>query len=291
LGSPYWYPLLLGHEGAGEIVKTGEKVLNYAVGEHVINPESHLIKSESYYCPYGGQFVEYTVVTDVAAAQADGVELPQKTYGARKVAKEIPFVDAAAMVSLCEMLSGLHNMEFQPGNRVLIYGDGSNGAGLASLARLLGADWVGVAGHHDGRLRHIKSCGKVDEVYNTKTCNISDVIPPRSLDLVIDAAGRSRLLIEGSKLVRIGGTFALYAILGDEDCMVNFNEIAMHINIFKNCLPYGNMAVIGELEGLILSGKMHPSDIYSHVLPVEEFGKALEMTRSREAIKVVLTFD
>lgn len=291
LGSPYWYPLLLGHEGAGEIVEIGAKVRGFAVGEHVINPESHLIKSESYYCPYAGQFAEYTVVTDVAAARADGVDLPQKTYGAKKVSEKIPFVDAAAMVSLREMLSGLHNMGFQPGSRVLIYGDGSNGAGLAALARLLGADWVGVAGHHDGRLQHIKKCGNVDEVYNTNSCNISEIIPARSLDLVIDAAGRSRLLIEGSKLVRVGGTFALYAILHENDSMVNLNEIAMHINYFKNCLPYGNMEVTGELEALMLSGRLRASDIYSHVLPVEQFGKALEMTRSREALKAVLTFD
>lgn len=288
LGSPYWYPLLLGHEGAGEIVAVGSRVTGYSVGQHVINPESHIIKGESRYCPYAGQFAEYTVVTDVAAAKKDGVALPAKNHGAYVVSPEISYVDASAMVSLRELMSGIRNIGVTKGSSVLIYGDGPNGAGLASFARLAGAGHITMAGHHDERLAKLTDIA--DEVYNTSKMDIPSVIEKESLDFVIDAVGSWNILVQGSTLVKKGGTLALYGVLNTHGRSTDINELARHIRFYNNSMPYGVNEVTPELERLILEKKVAPSDIYSHVMPVEEFAKAFEMVQNRQAQKVVLTF-
>lgn len=288
LGSPYWYPLLLGHEGAGEIVAVGSRVTGYAVGQHVINPESHIIKGKSEYCPYAGQFAEYTVVTDAAAAERDGVTLPPKNHGAYVISPEIPWPDAAAMVSLREVMSGVRNIGVTPGSSVLIYGDGPNGAGLVDFCRLAGADYIAVAGHHDERLK--KLAAVADRVYNSAVTDIPSVVEKESMDFVIDAAGSWDILVQGSKLVKKGGTLALYGVLNNRGRTTDINDLAMHIRFYNNSLPYGTAEATPELERLILEKKVVPSHIYSHAMPVEEFARAFELVRDRKALKAVLLF-
>ena len=55
------YPLVLGHEGVGVVVKTGKKVRNIKVGDRVLRVS--LPDSEKYYSGWGS-FAEYAIVKD-----------------------------------------------------------------------------------------------------------------------------------------------------------------------------------------------------------------------------------
>ena len=55
--------------------------------------------------------------------------------------------------------------------------------------------------------------------------------------------------------------------------------------------PSGEYDAMDEVIAMIECGKLHPTDFYSHVLPYTQLDEALALVRSREALKVILTFD
>ena len=64
------YPLMLGHESAGHVIRIGEKVRSFQPGDQVIRA---CLPSNARYASSWGSFSEYGVVLDYAAAAADGL--------------------------------------------------------------------------------------------------------------------------------------------------------------------------------------------------------------------------
>ena len=52
--------------------------------------------------------------------------------------------------------------------------------------------------------------------------------------------------------------------------------------------PYQEHSTHDELVRAILDDRIDPKDYYSHVMPMDDVARAVEMVRSREAYKVVL---
>ena len=46
-----------------------------------------------------------------------------------------------------------------------------------------------------------------------------------------------------------------------------------------------------ETIALIEAGKVNPKDFYSHVVPFENIGEAVELTLTKQALKVILRFE
>ncbi len=65
-------------------------------------------------------------------------------------------------------------------------------------------------------------------------------------------------------------------------------NLANHISLHMLNWPYHEHATHDEIIGLILRGKVRPGDYYSHVMPMEEAPRAVQMVKTREAFKVVL---
>lgn len=55
--------------------------------------------------------------------------------------------------------------------------------------------------------------------------------------------------------------------------------------------PYGEYAILDETIALIEAGKVNTKDFYSHVLPYEKIEEAVQLTLSKQALKVILDFD
>lgn len=67
-------------------------------------------------------------------------------------------------------------------------------------------------------------------------------------------------------------------------------DFANNVSLHKHYYPVREKLTMGAVCDLIQRGTIDPKAFYSHVMPVEEFRSAVEMTASREAFKVILTF-
>jgi len=141
-------PRVFGHEMSGTIVRVGEGVSDFSVGDRVM-AYHHIPCGECYYCrkqtfaqcdvykkvgctagfaPSGGGFAEYIRVMDWIVRR-----------GLVKVPDDVPFEQAAFIEPVNTCYKAIQLLDLQPDETVLVIGQGPIGVLLASLARKTGA--------------------------------------------------------------------------------------------------------------------------------------------------------
>lgn len=182
---PYRTPLILGHDLAGTVVRTGAQVTGYAVGDAVFaRPRDHRI----------GTFAER-----IAVDQADVAPAPTSVSLAE--ASSLPLVALTAWQVL--VVRG----NVQPGQKVLIHaGAGAAGSMMIQLAHHLGAH---VATTASGRNADFVRGLGADVVVDYRTQDFEQELS--GYDLVLDSLGGEnlekslRVLRPGGKAIGISG--------------------------------------------------------------------------------------
>jgi L-iditol 2-dehydrogenase len=141
-------PRVFGHEMSGTIVRVGDGVSGFAVGDRVM-AYHHIPCGECYYCrkqtfaqcevykkvgctagfaPSGGGFAEYIRVMDWIVKR-----------GLVKIPDEIPFEQAAFLEPVNTCYKAVQLLGLQPDETVLVIGQGPIGILLAALSQRMGA--------------------------------------------------------------------------------------------------------------------------------------------------------
>lgn len=162
----HFYPVVLGHEFAGDIVEIGEDVANLKVGDTVSGVplvpcmscadcgqgNFALCKNYSFIgSREQGSFAEYVVIPQRNAVKYDPV---------------IPYEQAAMFEPSTVALHGIYCGDYRGGEYVAILGGGTIGLFTMQWAKILGAQKVVVFDIDNGRLELAKRLG-ADEIINT----------------------------------------------------------------------------------------------------------------------------
>ena len=294
---PVEYPTLIGHEGVGVIEEVGSKVRNWKVGDRVTCPIG--LPVEGYHNNWGGMN-GYCITYDVQAILEDGAETdypilqgldePQD-FLTKPIPKEMSDPDAVMLLTLKENYSALKNFGVTKGTKVLIFGDGAVALGLSIFAKCLGAEWVGNVGHHDERLERIQKLAKVNLTVNSHTQSVEEAVGNRKFDVVVDAVGSTEIIKQGAKFLKPGGLLGIYGVLHKGHASIDLQELPNNVRLHMLNWPYHEHRQHEEMLALIAEGKVDPKEFYSHVLPVEEAEKGVEMIKKREAYKVIFTME
>lgn len=284
------FPTLLGHEAAGEVIQLGNKVRYIALGDRFIRPDTPKWYGK-YSCTFG-TMAEYAVAVDRRAMREDGVPEEQMPDEGKceRIPNDISFEDAAVMLSLLECISAVHNFGLKKDMEVLIYGAGPMGMGVANYLQIIGAHVV-LADGIQKRLDYAKEQFGIGQTVNIRTRKLSECCRPRSFDAVMDIVGATEILLEGTNYLKQGGTLCSMGVLKDSDAALNLLKLQNNTRLHMLNLPYRRMDYMDELIRLIRQGKIVPGHYYSHVLPAEKISECMELIRSKEALKVVLSFE
>ena len=162
----HFYPVVLGHEFAGEIVEIGKDVTGFEIGDRVSGApllpcgrcadcqqgNYSLCKHYSFIGSHEqGSFSQYVVMPAVNAV---------------KFSKEIPFEQAAMFEPSTVALHGLFCNDYKGGGNVAILGGGTIGIFTMQWAKIMGSKRVVVFDIDEARLALAKRLG-ADEVVNT----------------------------------------------------------------------------------------------------------------------------
>ena len=199
----HFYPIVLGHEFAGDIVEVGEGVTNVAPGDTVSGaPLVPCMKCRD--CQQGnyalckqysfigsreqGSFAEYVVIPAINAVKYDPA---------------IPYAQAALFEPSTVALHGLFLTGYQGGEDVAVLGVGTIGLFTMQWARIFGAKSVTVFDIDDSRLALARRLGA------DTTVNTSATAPSGAYGYVFETAGspitmRQAFEIAGNKA---GGCF------------------------------------------------------------------------------------
>lgn len=286
------FPTVLGHEGASEVVQLGKKVRHIKIGDRFIHNNLRPNVGNGYTKTYGGM-AEYGLVCDHEAMQEDGYGEKEMPFfkKQKKFPSDISYIDAGVLLSLSECHSAARNFGVKHGDHVLIYGAGPMGSALAMFMKLGGAEHVTVVDGVEERLLHVKKVSGIDQIINFQNEDVKKVIGDELFDLVVDAVGKSSILIEGSWFVRPGGKICSLGVLKSDDTAIDVSRLKGNTALHMLNFPYGEYDIMTDTIQMIQEKKITPKNFYSHVVYYEDIDKVLELVKSKEAFKVILTFD
>lgn len=245
------YPVTQGHEVSGEIVKLGEKVTGFTVGQKVtIQPQ--VVCGKCYPCRHG----KYNLCE----------ELKVMGFQTTGTASEFFAVDAAKATALPEDMSYDEGAMIEPlavavhavkragdvkGMKIAVLGAGPIGILVAQTAKGLGAESVMITDVSDLRLEKAKECG-VDFCINTKEKDFGEAMlenfGPDKADVIYDCAGNNITMGQAIKYARKGSTIILVAVFAGmaEIDLAVLNDHELDLN---TSMMYRNEDYIGDPSG------------------------------------------
>ena len=174
-GGVHFYPIVLGHEFAGEVVEIGEGVTKVKVGDRVSGaPLIPCLKCGD--CQKGNYSLckQYSFIgSRQQGSNADYVVIPEAN--AVVFDSKIPYEEGALFEPSTVALHGLFLNGYRGGSDVAIIGAGTIGIFAMQWAKILGSRRVAVFDISDERLDMASRLG-ADVVYNTSKENFLEEV-------------------------------------------------------------------------------------------------------------------
>lgn len=193
---PFTYPIIPGHEWSGEIVRIGDAVENFAVGDRVVG--ECVIGYDHFGFSISGAAAEYFVA---------------KAAWLHRLPDEVSFTNGA----LIEPFSVAYYALMRAGNVnasdvVVVLGAGPIGLAVTAAAAALGAVTIVVEPSNERRAAalslgasHVSTPEDIDDLLNS-------VSGGRGADVVVEASGRPDVMARALELVGFRGRVAYIGI-------------------------------------------------------------------------------
>jgi 2-desacetyl-2-hydroxyethyl bacteriochlorophyllide A dehydrogenase len=284
-------PRVLGHEGAGVVAAAGECVTDLRVGDRVAaHPVIPCRTCEN--CRRGlghlcsnlghlgldreGTFAEYFCI------RADR---------ARRIPPAVEFAAAALLEPVAVCLEAVQRGRIQPGETVLVVGDGPFGLLIARLVSRCKPSTVIVVGRHEFRLRQVPAAIAIHEKRTPDVPRaIREANGGRGVDVAILAAGSPSALELGVASLRARGRVVVFSAVQGAPSVDWFRLHTQELEILGACNDE-DMLEAG-LERLA-DAALCLSSLVTHRLPFADWPRAFDLARhgKNEALKVALVFE
>jgi len=297
---PFGEHFIMGHEYAGVVVRLGETVDEFEVGDRVA-VEVHKGCGRCHNCIMGN----YTACLNYGkrdkghAAKGMTVDGGFAEYAVNhvntlyKIPDRISFDHASLITTAgCAFFAFDVFGGYVAGDTIAVIGPGPVGLALAQAGKALGAEKVVLIGTRQGRL----SLGK--EMGADYTVNIKEGEDPVSLiqgitggygaDVVFDAAGVSSSLEMCLDLVRPGGNIVMVAFYKDP-ITVNMSK-AVKRNVQLYTVRGEGRRNVRRALSMVAQNKIDLTPLITHRFPLKDINKAFEtyVNRIDNAIKVIV---
>jgi S-(hydroxymethyl)glutathione dehydrogenase/alcohol dehydrogenase len=305
------YPLVLGHEAAGEVVEAGEHVTRAAVGQHVALNWQPACR-QCWFCTHGEPWLCSTssgsaalengstlggVPVHVAlglGAFAEQVVVPENAV--IPVPDELPWESAALLG--CAVLTGTgavrNTAGVRPDSSVVVLGLGGVGLSVVAAARAAGAATVLAVDVSEAKKALAEAAGATDFVVFSDALS-KDVrirTEGRGADYAFECVGRSATIRAAWRATRRGGQVTVVG-MGRADDKVELSAL----DIFSSARTlrssvYGSSDPDVEIPALardVLDGTLNLDHLITDRIKLADIPAAFErMSRGEGARSVVL---
>jgi 2-desacetyl-2-hydroxyethyl bacteriochlorophyllide A dehydrogenase len=274
------YPLVPGHEFAGEVVAVGRDVANVSLGSMVTaDPNDFCGRCRPCREGHGNLCEDFRALgVTVAGGCAEYVAVP--AWNARSLPEGFDMSAAALIEPLSCAVHGYDLIRPKLGDRFLIYGSGTMGLLLASLAGRVGAVSVTVVEPHPKRREMARSFGAT-----TAVAGSDEIEGDRCFDVVIDATGVVAAIEDALSHLRRGGTYLQFGVAPAE-ASATFSPY----QLYNDELSFiGSMAVLHSFDracDLAVNVGLGLERLVSDTLPLASYLQALDQVRGGRGLKV-----
>jgi L-iditol 2-dehydrogenase len=290
-------PRIFGHEMGGTVVRVGEGVTNFKLGDRVM-VFHHVPCGTCYYCrkqvpaqceiykrtgttagmePSGGGFSEYIRVMDWIVANRGVIRIPDG----------VPFEQAAFIEPLNTVVKGVKQLHLAPDETVLVIGQGPIGLMHAALAARTGAR-VFTSDLFAQRHAIAAKFGlhhPLDPSAEDVVARMKAETEGRGADAVILAVGGNSLIRMAMDAARPGGKVMLFAQTQHGEATIDPAAVCMDEKTLLGSYS-SSFTILDEVVELALDGYHKGFDLIqliSHRFPLEQAVEAIRIASHPQA--------
>jgi len=288
LSSSVLFPRVLGHEVSGHVAAVGKKVKNFEVGQPVC-PDMIVKCGVCKACRTGRpNRCRRPTFQQFRGGYADYVCIPERNVFPLRPTTDLKA--AAFMEPLACVTRAQTGLNLYPGEIELVAGAGPIGLMHMQVARTFGAQVI-VSDPIPERLEKAKALG-ADWVINPEKEDLAARVKEISNGWGADAAavtvGSARLVESVVPMLAPGGRLNIFAGIYPKD----------EVRLDPNLIHYGEFVITGSADStpldmfhaltFIENGQVNTRDLISHIVPLEELGRGLDIVKSRQGLKVIV---
>lgn len=292
---PFTPPVVVGHEFSGEIVEVGALVTGWQGGDRVVSEQHIGACGRCQQCLTGNAFA-------CAAKRAPGyftdgaftefIKVPACLL--HRIPDQLSFVEAAFTEPAAVAVHGvLERTGISPQDIVLVQGCGPIGLAAAKMAQVAGAAKViltGIDRDETTRLPKGRELG-IDHVVNVMGTDlkefIDDLTKGEGADVVIELSGALSAIRQSFELARRRGRVGIIGQPPRDDIEIPYREALFKalVVVFSYSSKYTSWE---RALSMFAGGALKPAHFITHTLPLTDWEQGFDLSRSGEAVKVVL---
>ena len=312
-------PIVLGHEGAGEVIAIGSEVSDLEVGDHVIlswTPSCQkcefCVSGRPVLCQLANETAYQHVFFDGKPRLSDGDEsvksfLAVGSFGdhamvpasaAIRIRKDAPLAQAALVG--CAVTTGIgavtNTAQVEPGSTVLVVGCGGVGLNAVQGARLAGAKQIIVADVSEEKLELGRRFGATHTINSRETDLVEavrELTDGRGVDYAFEAIGLPFTIEACYEAIRRGGTAVVVGQVAD-GVKISIDPFVMSDQekrlIGSNYGSSRQSIDFPKIIDLYMEGKVDLDSMVTDRIPLDGVNEAFARMRAGQGIRTVIEY-
>jgi S-(hydroxymethyl)glutathione dehydrogenase/alcohol dehydrogenase len=311
-------PLILGHEGAGEVVEVGEGVTGLAVGDHVVASFIYMC-GKCRFCSLGRpvlcveQGKALTTLPDGTLRTKDAQGKPLNIFSGCGVMAEYATVhvdnlvkidpriplDRAALVG-CAVTTGVgavfNTARVRPGASVAVFGCGGVGLNVIQGAAIAGAERIVAVDTLETKLEMAKQFGATDVLLAKPVEDLTKALKKLTgggADYAFECVGSGELAAAAYKATGRGGMAVVVGVAkpGDTTSVrtmtLPFEEKTLTGSYFGSCVPRVDFP---RMLGLYMQRKLKLDELITKRYSIDEAPQAFADLEAAKNARGVIVF-
>lgn len=294
------FPMIFGHEVAGEVVELGRSVTSLQEGD-MVSAETHIVDGTCFQCRTDRMHICQNL--KILGVDTDGVFAEYFALPQRNAWKNDPKLDLA-VASIQEPLGNAvqavlpkDHIEDIAGKDIAVLGCGPIGLMAIAVLEELGAAKIlaTAGGFNKVRMELAKKMGADMVLSATQegkniVKTIQDATDGKGVDVALEMSGATSAVKQAFEILTPGGRVSLLGVF-DRPVELDLNDAL----IFKAATVYG---ITGrrmfqtwyQVKGLLANSRFRQkmSWIITHKLPMRDIAKGIDLIKSKQAGKVSL---
>jgi S-(hydroxymethyl)glutathione dehydrogenase/alcohol dehydrogenase len=311
-------PLILGHEGAGEVVEVGEDVTGLAVGDHVVASFIYMC-GKCRFCSVGRpvlcveQGKALTTLPDGTLRTKDAQGKPLNIFSGCgvmaeyatmhldnlvKIDPKIP-LDRAALVG-CAVTTGVgavfNTARVRPGASVAVFGCGGVGLNVIQGAAIAGAERIVAIDTLQAKLDMARKFGATDVLLAKAGEDLTKALKKLTAggaDYAFECVGSGELAAAAYKAAGRGGMAVVVGVAKASDSTsvrtmtLPFEEKTLTGSYFGSCVPRVDFP---RMLGLYMQGKLKLDELITRRYTIDEAPQAFADLEAAKNARGVIVF-
>lgn len=294
-GGVHSFPQVIGHEFSGDIVKVGEKVKDYKVGDRVtavpLVPCGHCENCQK---GHPAMCESYSFIgSREQGAMAEYVAVPARNL--IKLTDNVTYEQGACIEPITVALHGVERVNITAGKKAIVYGCGTIGIFLMQCLKAKGLEKIYVIDIDDFKLSVAKELGAYKVINSLKTDVAKYFNDNGKADYVFETAGVSFIQSQVLGLVNKLGS-VVYVGTAHKDVTMDHktfeNILRGELNVTGSWMSYSAPFPGSEWKAAVEyleSGKIKVDKIITHRFKLKDGYSAFEtmLSKDQNSMKVM----